>query len=339
MAESKVSYPFVSVIICHHTQRLVDRCLRSVADSQGVDAEVLVITSDRTYLNDEVKVYFLEDGPAGKRNYGVSKCHADTIIFLDDDVEVSPFCLYELWKFISETPRCGMAFARIRNMERRYELDDCGSWITWTGFLWARAGNRQVDSGQYHQPCRILASKSATCVTRRDAFATVRGFDPDYYILGEDTDLPWRMWLRGWDIWYCPTALSWHAFGCESIKPRADYYTIRRTMTYGCRNYLSLLWTNLDTLRLAIILPIHVSAWIVSAIGFLCRGDTQRALAIMRGMQEFVGRLPTLCRKRRSVQSTRIISDRLLFQSIYASPGFRYYINRMWRYWKTQLHG
>ena len=310
-----------------------------MADSQGVDAEVLVITSDRTYLNDEVKVYFLEDGPAGKRNYGVSKCHADTIIFLDDDLEVSPFCLYELWKFVAETPRCGMAFARIRNMERRYELDDCGSWITWTGFLWARAGTRQLDSGQYSDQCHILASKSATCVVRRDAFTGVGGFDRDYYILGEDTDLPWRMWLRGWEVWYCPTALSWHAFGCESIKPRADYYTIRRTMTYGCRNYLSLLWTNLGTARLCCTFPLHLSAWLISAMGFTLTGDWRRGVAIMCGVSEFLQRLPHLQRKRHYIQSTRVISDRVLFQHIYASPGWRYYLNRMSRYWTTQLHG
>jgi hypothetical protein len=335
----EVPPPRVSVVICHHVSRLIDRCLQSVADSQGVEAEVLVITSDPTYLNDAVTVYFLDDGPAGKRNFGASKSHAETIIFLDDDLEVSPFCLYELWRFLAETPQCGMAFARIRNMARRYELDDCGSWLTWTGFLWARAGNAQRDTGQYHRPVRILSSKSATCVVRRDGFNASGRFDADYFILGEETDLAWRMWLRGYDVWYCPTALSWHAFGCESIKPRADFYTIRRTITYGCRNYLSLLWTNLGALRLAIILPIHLSAWGISVLGFLCRGDFKRALAIMRGMQEFVARLPALSRKRHRVQSTRVISDRTLFRSIHVSPGWRYYLTRTHRYLTTQLHG
>ena len=319
--------------------RLIDRCLQSVADSQGVDAEVLVITSDPTYLNDAVKVYFHDDGPAGKRNYGVLKSHADTIIFLDDDLEVSPFCLYELWKFLEETPRCGMAFGKIRNMARRYELDDCGSWLTWTGFLWARAGNYQRDRGQFDKPCRILSSKSATVACVRTAYQEVGGFDRDYFILGEETDLAWRLWLRGWEVWYAPSAVSWHAFGCESIKPRADFYTVRRTMTYGCRNYLSLLTTNLGMLRLSAMLPIHVLAWGIAVIGFACRGDFVRSRMVLRGLWEYLERLPAIRKKRKRVQAGRVLSDRALFPLIYASPGWHYYVTRMTRYLTTQLHG
>ena len=167
----------------------------------------------------------------------------------------------------------------------------------------------------------------------------VTGFDRDYYILGEETDMAWRMWLKGWEVWYVPTATSWHAFGCETLKPRADHYTIERTMTYGCRNYLSLLWTNLGTIRLTLIFPLHLSAWLIAAMGFGLTGDYRRGLAVLRGVQEFLSRLPTLFWKRRHIQSTRVISDRYLFRTIFYSPGFSYYLNRMGRYWTTQLHG
>lgn len=331
--------PEVSVVICHHRGDLILRCLESVYKSEGVTYDVLVISSDETFAHPRATVYTVSGGPAHKRNVGVSRSRGDVLVFLDDDVEISPYCLYELKQFLEEHPECGMAFGKIYNMERRTEFDDCGSWFTWTGFLWARAGNYQRDVGQFQQPVRCLASKSATCAIRRGVFHVVGGFDAAYFILGEDTDLAWRVWLRGWEVWYAPRAVSWHAFGCESLKPRADYYTIQRTMTYGCRNYLSMLWTNLSFLRLAAIFPLHLSAWCMALMGFAIRGDFFRAHGIMRGLQEFCQRLPDLSRKRHRVQSTRVISDRLLFQSIYYSPGFSYYLNRMWRYWTTQLHG
>ena len=300
----------------------------------------MVATSDGTYEDKRVRViYGKEQGPAHKRNVGTVSTRAPFVVFLDDDVEVSPYCLYELWQGMLERPKCGMAFAKIYNMERRDEFDDCGSWLTWTGFLWARAGNRQVDRGQFDAPAPCLASKSATCIARRNTLLEVGGFDAAYFILGEETDLAWRMWLRGWECWVLPRALSWHAFGCESIKPRVDFYTIQRTMTYGCRNYLSLLWTNPGALWRAYVYPIHVSAWACAALGFLIRGDRQRALAIMRGLWKFLRALPDLQRKRHRVQSTRTVSDRALFQHIYANPGVGYYLKRMWRYWVTQLHG
>ena len=304
-------------------------------------AEVFVITSDTTFDHPQATVLYDTGGPAHKRNVGTLRSTADTVVYLDDDVEVSPYCFYELWRFLEEHPQCGMAFGKIYKMEagRRDEFDACGSWLTWTGFLYDRAGNARRDSGQYDEALPILASKSATCAIRKPCFERVGGFDATYYILGEETDLAWRCWLSGWEVWYVPTAVSWHAFGCETLKPKADYYTIRRTMTYGCRNYLSLLWTNLGPLRLATIFPVHLSAWLVAALGFAVRGDRTRAVAVLRGLFEFAYRLPTLHRKRRRVQSTRTCTDRDLWPLIARSPGMRYYLNRLMRYWKTQLHG
>ena len=331
----------MAFVICHLTGRLIDRCLASVVQTVGVTYETVVLTSDPTYTTNQARQYFVEGGPAHKRNVGVTLTRAPVIVFLDDDVEISLYCAYEFWKFLGDYPKCAMGFAKIYKMEegRRDEFDDAGSWLTWTGFLWARAGNGQCDNGQFGEPRRCLSSKSATCGVRREAFQRVGGFDRDYYILGEETDLAWRCWLKGYEVWYVPTAVSWHAFGCESLKPKADYYTIRRTMTYGCRNYLSLLWTNLGTARFTIIFPLHLSAWLVASVGFCLRGDNRRGMAVLRGLQEFSSRLPTLLRKRSRVQSTRVVSDRTLFRHIYYHPHFSYYLTRMYRYLTTQLHG
>lgn len=336
--------PTCSVIIPHHTGRtLLQRCLTSVRASQGVSVELLVITSDPSYLSQEedVQVYFLEDGPAAKRNLGVAKSHGEYLIFLDDDVEISPYCCYEFVKWFQEHPQCGMAFGKIYKMEegRRDEFDACGSWITGTGFLWDRAGNGQRDRGQYNQATRCLSAKSATCAMPRTVFLHTGGFDKDYYILGEETDLAWRIWLQGLEVWYVPTAISWHAFGCESLKPKQEFYTDERIFYRGCKNYLSMLWTNLGPTRLATIFPPHVSAWFLAAVGFGLRGQWRVSLQIMRGLRDFCTSLPRLRHKRRTVQSLRTLSDHTLWPMISYSPPLRYYVDRLKRYLTQGLHG
>mgnify|MGYP001566593492 FL=1 len=336
--------PEVTVVIPHHVGDLILRCLDSVRLSRGVSFQTVVVTSNATLqerIPDWVTLYYDTGGPAHKRNLAVARSRSPFTVFLDDDVEVSPYCVYELVSWLKDHPRCGMAFAKIYKMEegRRDEFDAAGSWLTWTGFLWDRAGNSQRDTSHYDKPQAILSSKSATCVVRRAAFKQVGGFDASYYILGEETDLAWRCWLKGWEVWYVPTAVSWHAFGCESLKPKADYYTIRRTMTYGCRNYVSMLLTNVGRGRLTLILPCHLFAWLLAAIGFALRGDYQRGLGILRGLSEVLQTLPHVLRKRRAVQRLRVVSDRVLWPIISHSPGLMYYLHRMWRYWTTQLHG
>lgn len=332
--------PAVSVILCHHVGRdLVTRCLASLKVAYpGLPFEVLVVTSDDTYTPPSwVRTIRELGGPAHKRNVGVLHAQADTLVFLDDDVEISPYCLYQFWLFLTQHPRCGMAFGKLRNMERRQELDDCGSWLTPTGFLWARAQS-QEDTGQFEEAVPCLASKSACCAIRRDAFTAAGGFDARYFILGEETDLAWRCWLVGWEVWYAPLARGWHAFN-SSLKPAPTYYTLERIHTYGARNYLRLLSTHLELGRLSRILPLHLLAWLVSAGGFLLRGQGARGWGILRGLGQWVGDLPRCWTKRLRVQGQRQRSDAQLLKLLMHSPSWRYYAGRLWQYVVIGLHG
>ena len=332
----------MAFVICHLTGRLIDRCLASVVQTIGVTYETVVLTSDPTYTTDRARQYFVEGGPAHKRNVGVTLTRAPVIVFLDDDVEIGPYCAYEFWKFLQATPKCAMGFAKIYKMEegRRDEFDAAGSWLTFTGFLYDRAGNHQRDTGQYDQAERILSSKSATCAIKRTSFLQAGGFDASYFILGEESDLAWRCWLRGWECWYVPSAVSWHAFGCPTLKPKQEFYVDERIFFRGPSNYCSMLITNCGAWRLGLMLCCQVCAWVCAAAGFALRGHPARAGMVLAGLWDgLVRRLPSHRRKRRSVQAHRCIRDAELFQSISYSPPFRYYLMRLWRYWTSQLHG
>ena len=338
--------PEIAVIICHHTGTLIEKCLDSVMASVGVQLEVWVISSQKAFTIPwaAVKVAYSTEGPAQKRNLGVVLTHsrAPYYVFLDDDVEVSPHCLGAFLTEMRLRPQCGVGWAKIYNMERRDEFDDCGSWLTWTGFLWARAQETsespQEDYGQYDTPLRCLASKSATCIMRREAFQAARGFDPAYFILGEETDLSWRMQLLGWESWYLPSAVSWHAFN-TSMKPLADYYTLERIHTRGCANYLSLLTTNLGLLRLTLIFPWHLLGWSVALVGYGLLGRWPASRAIWRGAWLYLTHLPAILRKRRRVQQARNVSDRALFRVAWYTPPLTYYVQRLVRYLLGGVHG
>ena len=336
----------ISVIIPHHTGvDLLRRCLDSVILSECVEYDTVVVTSDNhfdfdTWLKEypSVNFWFEAGGPAHKRNWAVARTKSPYLVFLDDDVELSPYCIYELKKGLDEDQKRAMGFAKILNMERRDEFDDCASFFTRTGFLYARSGNNQKDTGQFDNRERCLASKSATCIITRSAFISAGGFDGAYFILGEETDLAWRCWLKGFEVWYLPQAKSWHAFG-TSLKPKADYYTLERIHFHGCKNYLNLLVSNLGLSSLLFTLTIHLAVWIVSAVGFLIMGKPTRSYQILRGIWWNVTHLSSTLSKRRRVQKDRRITDRQLMKLVAYNPPLRYYLLRMWRYWTTQLHG
>ena len=334
--------PAVSVVICHHAGRLLEGCLETLKTSQGVTYEIIVITSDASYDTPRTDIHLVraQGGPAQKRNLGTLIAKHPIVIYIDDDAEVSPYTLYNFWRGFQVHPEAGMLFARIYNGERRDELDDCGSWLTPTGFLYARASRLRLPDAELLRPTRCLASKSAGCAIRRATFYNVGQFDPTYFILGEETDLAWRVWLRGQEVWYWPDAVLWHYFN-TSKKPTQDYYSLTRIHRYGARNYVNCLLTNLGALRLWAILPGHVLAWLLAALGFLARGQSTRGALVLQGLWDALIGLPSTWDKRRHVQGTRRVTDRWLLHPDRAGhrPPLSYYPRRLVQYIWNGLHG
>ncbi len=334
--------PQLSVVICAHTQTFLPGALQALAQSVGVTWETWVITSQNPLTLTQVPgIHYLwhTGSPAEKRDFAVGFTRAPFLVFLDDDVEVRPDTLYQLHRFLQETPACSMAFCRIYNAERPTELDDAGSWLSPTGFLYARAGDPRADRRDIEQvdrPC--LASKSATCIIRRRAYTRAGGFDAEYGILGEETALAWKVWLTGGQVWYTPRAVSAHWFN-TTRKRTSEHYTPERIFRHGARNYVMLLCTMLGLGRLWWMLPLHVGAWLVAALGMLLRGKLLPAWLILRGLTEAAQWGPRIAQRRRWIQRKRVITDRALFSHIAWSPPVGYYLRRMRQYVVTGLHG
>ena len=339
MAETTTD-PLLSVVICHHRGDLIRGCLESLRKSVGVTYEIITVTSDTLYYKrGEDIVLYEQGGPAHKRNVGVAASRGQYLIFLDDDIlDLSPYALYNLWQAFQEHPRAGMVYARIYNAERRQELDSAGSWLTPSGFLYAREGEQNLTEPEITTPIRCLAAKSAGCAVRREVFYEVGGFDASYEILAEESELSLRIWLRGYEVWWWPDAIMWHAFNTR-YKPVADYYTKARIFRNGARNYPTMLLTTFGASRLVWMLPLHLLGWSVALLGFCVMGKGTNAWWVGRGLWEAVQRLPQTLRKRHQVQRSRMVSDRALMPHIARFPTPAYYVRRLRRYWINQVHG
>lgn len=332
----------VSCVICHHRGLLIDNAIDSIMKSLEVDIEIVIATSCRfseQRLKEKypsIKVFFCEGGPARKRNVATRFSSHEHIAFLDDDVEVTPYALFYMLQEV-QNPHIGMVYGKLLNMEFHNRFDEAGSYLTWTGFLWARAESGVEDHGQFEQVVPILAGKSASCIVRRKVFWSVGGFDESFEILGEETDLSWRIWLRGFKVLFCPKSVTYHAFNTR-FKP-VDMYVPKRIYFNGCRNYLSMLITNLSGLNLIIPAATQTIVWCASAIGFILTGKYEAGLYIFKGIAYVIAHLSTILKKRKIVQSTRTVSDAELLPQITLNPPWSYYAKRFVQYIRTGRHG
>jgi len=339
--QSSKSKPEVSIIVCHHLGDFIYKFVESVKASTFTDYEIIVITSDEKLATNGIKgcvTFHSTAMPAEKRNIGSRLAKGKYLAFFDDDVEVTQDCLYFLRQAFDKYKKIGMVYGKLYNMEHRNRFDEAGGFITSTGFIWSRAGQNEIDRGQYDEPELIFSGKSASCMIRRDVFEKIGGFDDDFEILGEESDLSWRVWLSGFHVLWEPNSVAYHAFNTK-FKPAEKFYTSKRVQYNGCRNYITMLVKNLEWRNLWKMLIIQYLVWTYAAIAMIITGKANQGLNILKGLGYTLRKASYILEKRKKIQERRVVSDKDIWPNIFRRTPAGYYRQRFIRYLKIGLHG
>ncbi len=332
--------PEISVIACHHLGDFIYKFVESVKKSISVTYEIIIITSDSNLATTGIKdciVQYHPGMPAEKRNAGVRLAKANYIAFFDDDVEIEHDCLSRLY-FQLGAEDVGMVYGKLHKADEPSRFDEAGGYLTSTGFIWSRAGQNIYDKGQYDYLTEIFAGKSASCMVKKDVFNKVGGFDEDFEILGEESDLSWRIWLAGYRVLFVPWAVGIHYFNTK-FKPAKVYYNSKRVHYNGCRNYITMLIKNLERRNLWRILPIHVVIWVGASGAMFLTGKVRQSINILKGIHYVISHLPFILSKRQAIQSKRKVSDEAIWPCIFCKTPRGYYLQRFRRYIAIGLHG
>jgi GT2 family glycosyltransferase len=80
----------------------------------------------------------------------------------------------------------------------------------------ADRGLGSPDDERFASPVEVFGFSGGAVVMRTLAVKAVGGFDPDFFMYYEDTDLSWRLRLAGWHIVYAPDAVVHHLHAASS---------------------------------------------------------------------------------------------------------------------------
>ena len=313
----------ISVVICHHTGNLIDRCLKSL---EGLDVEIIVVTSDLQWrTNKHIQVlYTKQNEPTWKRNIGSLYAKGKYTCFLDDDVEVSEHCLRRMADILDKESDIGMIYATLYKMNNHEVIDTSGSFLSWNGFLYETYIRRYKEV-----VTPILSAKSACCMIRKDVFYATGTFDNDYVIYGEETDLSWRVWQLGYKVVIHNDAIAYHAFETP-LKPRS-YYNQKYIHYNGCKNYITTLIKNLPLERMYMV-GINFMIWLFMGCCLWCR-NRQGGKWIFQGLWYNVTHLNYIWKKRIKK------ADHSYWKTIRKDPPISYYFGRFNDYLQIGHHG
>jgi len=281
----------LSVIIANFNgEKWLKSCLQSVLKEKGKWLEVIVIddgSSDNSVSllkkilekNKRVKLIELKEnkGPAKARNLGVKKSKGKYLLFLDVDTEVKKGALKKLVKRLESDRKIGAVQAK---------LDTCGHFLSWWGLPY-----------EINRPQKIIfGGRTAGLIVRRKVFEQIGGFDEDYVIYGEDTDLCWRIWLAGFRVEYEDKAVIKH-WGKSSLSSK----TKERIYYEGAKNGLSNILKNADKNMIWWMVWLNFMAWVIIWLKLILAGRVRIGMAICRGWWWNVINLRKTMKKRKKV--------------------------------------
>ena len=206
------------VIPTHDTRRYA--CLTATVEALRAQtyapAEVIVVVDHNEPLYERVRaelsgVTVLENafdrGVSGNRNTGALHASTPVVVFLDDDITVTPQWLARLTAPLADESVIGAGCAIVPQWETHRP-----GWLP-EEFLWTVGGSH---SGMPERTAVVRNVWSATMAVRRDVFLAAGGFRTGFGKVGdrsrpEDTELCLRMSRLGGHWVYVPAATVGHA--------------------------------------------------------------------------------------------------------------------------------
>ncbi|TWE12131.1 GT2 family glycosyltransferase [Rudaeicoccus suwonensis] len=125
---------------------------------------------------------------------------------LHEDTAPAADALEQLALVVERSDRIGIAGCKVVDSDDERHLVNVGLELTRTGRFPGLRANLEPDQGQYDARRDVLGVSSAGMLVRRDAWATLGGFDPAFDGDGDGLDLCWRAHLTGRQVIVVPSA-------------------------------------------------------------------------------------------------------------------------------------
>jgi GT2 family glycosyltransferase len=239
-------------------------------------------------------------GFASGNNCAMRAALGADLVLLNNDTRVQPGWLHALTAAAASDPRVGAVTSKLVFADRPQVLQNTGLLLLSDGGGGDR-GTGEVDRGQYDRREEVFGFCGAAALLRRDALDDAGMFDETFFAYYEDTDLSWRLRLRGWKILFEPAAVVWHAHSATSREGSA-FFTF-----HADRNRLFTLVK--DARPRFVVRSLWALVRRVRGSGRGGAGGAGGPRQLRRVLVSFVVHLPEMLGKRLAVRSRRQVPD------------------------------
>jgi len=233
------------IIVNYNVKDYLVQCLRSIEHAmKGIACEVIVVDNHSTdgslpYLEPlfpHVRFISLKEnlGFARANNLALDTAKGEFILFLNPDSLLEERTLEVMLGYMREQADIGICTCKVVNPDGTLQLACRRSYpAPWASFCKVFGLQKLFPKSrlfaQYNQTfrsedevCFVDAVSGSFMFIRSSALRQCGGFDPDFFMYGEDLDLCYRVSKAGWKIAYVPATSAIHFKGASTRRSDLD---------------------------------------------------------------------------------------------------------------------
>lgn len=268
--------PQVTVIIPNFNgMAWLEGCLSSLRRQSFRDFETILVDNGSTdgsvafvgehFPETRVRRFASNRGFSRAVNAGITMSSSPYVILLNNDVVCEEHFVEALLQAIRRRKRCFSCQAKMLQLRHPDRIDDSGDYYCALG--WAFADRKgQPDDGRDREK-QIFSACAGAAIYRREYLEETGLFDERQFAYLEDIDLGYRARIAGYENWYAPRAVVWHA-GSGTSGSVHNAFKVR----YASRNSIYLIYKNMPLPQILLNLPFLVCGFAVKTLYFAHKG-------------------------------------------------------------------
>lgn len=238
-------------------------------------------------------------GFCGGNNAALKEVQGEYVALLNNDTAVAPTWLESLCRALDEHPEIGFCASKMMRFYERDTIDTAGDLVT-TACNTLDRGRGTSGLPEFDVDAEVFGACAGASIYRWALLERVGWLDEDFYFCFEDIDLSFRAQLAGFRCLYVAGAVVYHKWGgTMSVK---DGWRI----AYSQRNIEFVWLKNMPAALMLRYFHERVIYWLGSAVHFARQGQLR---PFCKAKWSALRMLPTMLRKRRQIQSSRVISN------------------------------
>ncbi|MDX1984737.1 MAG: glycosyltransferase family 2 protein [Bryobacteraceae bacterium] len=311
---------------------LLSECLQSLTAQRFRDFEIIVIDNSGQALVRRIAALpsntrLIENphnaGYGAAINQAIRQTASAYVAVLNDDAVADPDWLQAMVATMDRHPTAGMCACRVM-LKGSGVIDSAGMLLCADGS--SKQRGRGAPSSAFSHEEEVLCPSGSAAMYRRAMLEETGGFEDDFFLYCEDTDLGLRAQWAGWRCIYTPTAVVHHHYSASAgrVSPLKAYLVERNRLCLLVRNFPLRMLAGAPAAAIARYFW-HATLDHGAAAGFRREGNSSLTLGwfVLRAHFAALIRLPRLWRQRRKILCSAKISAadfRRLAQSHRISP-------------------